>query len=147
MTNAGFTILLVEDDPNDAFLMERAFGKLGYGSSLKTVKDGEEAVDYLAGRGLFGDRGSHPLPGLVLLDLKLPKLSGFEVLAWMRRQPQFTNLPVGVLTSSKEKADIQRAYSLGATSYMVKPTGFDDLQSVVKTIATYWLLLNKSPDA
>jgi CheY-like chemotaxis protein len=147
MTNAGFTILLVEDDPNDIFLMERAFAKLGYGASLKAVKDGEEAVDYLAGRGSYQDRGAHPLPGLVLLDLKLPKLSGFEVLAWMRRQPQFTNLPVGVLTSSKEKGDIYRAYSLGATSYMVKPTGFDDLQSMVKAIATYWLLLNKFPDS
>ncbi len=146
MSELTGTILLVEDDPNDVLLIQRAFRRASVTNPIQVVGDGEAAVDYLAGRGPYQDRSSHPLPAIMLLDLKLPRRSGFEVLEWLRRQPGLRRLPVVVFTSSALAADIRRAYELGASSYLVKPLEFDSLQNVLRTLGTYWLGLNQRAD-
>jgi CheY-like chemotaxis protein len=140
------TVLLVEDNPDDALLTRRAFTKAGIPKLLQVVEDGERAVAYLAGNGDFADRDRFPLPLLVLLDLKLPRRSGFEVLEWLRVQPGLRRLPVVVLTSSDQSADVNRAFDLGANSYLVKPVKFDALLDMVKALNLYWLLLNEKPE-
>ena len=147
MNVTDFTLLLVEDDPNDILLIQRAMSKGGLVNPLRVVRDGEEAVAYLAGRGLYADRGRHPMPSLILLDLKLPRKSGLEVLEWLRGREEMRRVPVVVLTSSKESADINRAYELGVNSYLVKPVGFEDLLEMVKAIGMYWMILNKGPES
>jgi DNA-binding response OmpR family regulator len=109
------------------------------------VEDGEAAVFYLSGEEPYGDRDRYPLPVLILLDLKLPRKSGAEVLEWLREQPELKRLPVVVLTSSKEYADINHVYDLGANAYMVKPVAFDNLVEIVKTLNMHWLILNEKP--
>ncbi len=146
MNTAHSTILLVEDDANDFFLIQRAFRKANLANPLQVVGDGEEAVSYLIGEGHYADRMKYPLPVLLLLDLKLPRKSGLEVLTWLREQPVLKRLPVVVLTSSKEPADINRAYDLGANSYLVKPLGFDALLDMVESLNLYWLILNEKAD-
>jgi CheY-like chemotaxis protein len=141
------TILLVEDDSNDVLLIQRAFRKASLSNPLQIVEDGEAAILYLKGEESFADRDRFPLPRLILLDLKLPRKSGFEVLVWLRQQPKFYGLPVVVLTSSKENNDIQQAYLLGANSYLVKPVGFDSLLDMIKTLNLYWLMFNQTPTA
>ncbi|HEY9902455.1 MAG TPA: response regulator [Candidatus Sericytochromatia bacterium] len=138
-------ILLVEDNPQDVLLIQRAFRKANLTIPLQVVKDGEAAVQYLSGEGLYGDRLHYPLPVLILLDLKLPRKSGAEVLAWLRQQPQLKRLPVVVLTSSKEYADINNVYDLGVNAYMVKPVAFDNLVDIVKTLNMHWLIFNEKP--
>jgi CheY-like chemotaxis protein len=140
-----FTFLLVEDDPDDILLFQRAFSQASLVNPVRIVRNGEEAVNYLAGTGPYVDRVRYPLPSLVLLDLKLPKKSGLEVLEWMRSQPATQSIPVIVLTSSQESADVQRAYALGANSYLIKPVGFDGLLEIVKAIGMYWVILNQAP--
>jgi CheY-like chemotaxis protein len=139
------TILLVEDDPNDILLIQRALYKANVKHPVQVLKDGEEAVLYLGGKQMYADRDRYPLPMLMLLDLKLPRKSGFEVLRWLRQEPGLKLLPVVVLTSSAENSDIQQAYNLGANSYLVKPVGFDGLLEMIKQINLYWLGLNKKP--
>jgi CheY-like chemotaxis protein len=138
-------ILLVEDNPQDVLLIQRAFRKANLTIPLQVVNDGEAAVHYLSGEGLYGDRLDYPLPVLILLDLKLPRKSGAEVLAWLRQQPQLKRLPVVVLTSSKEYADINNVYDLGVNAYMVKPVAFDNLVDIVKTLNMHWLIFNEKP--
>lgn len=145
MTPPAPQVLLVEDDPNDILLLQRAFGKAQLTAPLQ-VNDGEEAIAYLAGQGSYADRAQHPLPQLVLLDLKLPRKSGLDVLRWLRQQPVLQRLPVVVLTSSRESSDVNRAYELGANSYLVKPVRSQDLVDMIKTLDLYWLLLNEKPD-
>jgi len=130
------TILLVEDDSNDVLLLQRAFRRAGLMHALQIVTDGDQAVSYLNGDGEFADRQAHPLPALVLLDLKLPRRSGLEVLEWLRNQPEnLKALPVIVLTSSRLSEDVDRAYGLGANSYMAKPSGnYDGLAEMVKNL-------------
>jgi DNA-binding response OmpR family regulator len=139
------TVLLVEDDPNDVLLVKRAFRKASLANPIQVVNDGEAAVAYLAGRGNFRDREQYPLPMFMLLDLKLPRKSGLEVLVWLREQPQLKRLPVVVLTSSSEVGDINLAYDLGANSYLVKPVAFEHLLNLVKAIHLYWVTLNINP--
>lgn len=141
----AFNILLVEDDPNDVLLVQRAFRKGNLSAAVHVTTDGQQAEDYLAGRDGYADRGAHPLPSLVLLDLKLPRKSGHELLAWLREQPLLKRLPVVVLTSSRESPDITRAYELGANSYLVKPVAFDDLVELMKRLNFYWRLTNQPP--
>lgn len=140
------TLLLVEDDPNDVMLFRRAKDKSNLANPLQVVEDGEAAIAYLSGQGTYADRNRYPLPALVLLDLKLPRKSGLEVLAWLRQQPGLRRLPVVVLTSSRESLDVGRAYDLGANSYLVKPVAFDSLLEMVKALGLYWLILNERPD-
>jgi CheY-like chemotaxis protein len=139
-------VLLVEDTRDDVLLIQRAFRKAGLNVRMNVVNDGEAAVDYLAGNGAYADREQHPLPMLVLLDLKLPRRSGFDVLAWIRQQPLLKRLPVVILTSSEQMQDVNRAYDLGANSYLVKPVEFDSLQEMVKTLDLYWLLWSQKPE-
>jgi CheY-like chemotaxis protein len=144
MTARPFVILLVEDDPDDVFFIENAFKKAGMTDALRVARDGEEAVDYLLGRGARADRVKNPLPALVLLDLKLPRKSGLEVLEWRRTQPELMRIPVVVLTSSQTNADISAAYERGANSYLVKPIDLSAQLSMVKAIRAYWIDVNKA---
>lgn len=141
------TILLVEDDPNDVFLMERALRKAKLTNPLHVVEDGEQALAYLEGEGPYEDRAVYPLPVLILLDLKLPRKSGFEVLAWLRQQSGLKRVPVVVLTSSKEPSDVNRAYDLGSNSYLVKPLGLEEMSKLVDALNLYWLILNEKPES
>ncbi|UCD56442.1 MAG: response regulator [Candidatus Hydrogenedentota bacterium] len=138
-------ILLVEDDENDVRLIQRALRKGDVPNPIEVVRDGERALDYLFAQGEYADRDRYPLPSLVLLDLKLPKYSGHEVLERIKGEPVLRRLPVVVLTSSTESADINRAYDLGANSYLVKPVRLDDLEKLAQATHLYWLLLNQSP--
>ena len=140
-------ILLVEDDPNDVFLLERAFEKAGLRDLLKVVTDGGQAIDYLSGRGAYEDREQFPLPFLLLLDLKMPGTDGFEVLQWVRAQPELARLLIVVLTSSNVQSDVDRAYELGANSYLVKPVGFDEMVNLIKRFEIYWTEINRTPSA
>ncbi len=140
------TILLVEDDSNDVLLLRRAFRKADLANPLMVVGDGEQATAYLTGDGQYSDRERFPLPIVVLLDLKLPRRSGLEVLAWLRDQPGLRRLPVVVLTASRESADINTAYERGASSYLVKPVAFDSLVEMVKAFNLYWVILNEKPE-
>ena len=138
-------ILVVEDHADDVMLIRRAFQKAKVLCPLVVVEDGDSAVDYLQGTGNYADPHAHPLPVLVLLDLKLPRRSGLEVLEWLRQQPSLRALPVVILTSSKENADIKRAYELGANTYLSKPVEFDALLEIVKTLNLYWLVMAEQP--
>ncbi|HYT59611.1 MAG TPA: response regulator [Haliangiales bacterium] len=146
MNTRECVIMLAEDDPNDVLLFQRAFQKLNLANPIQVVRDGEEAVAYLSGQGEYGDRERHPMPVLLLLDLKMPRRSGFEVLQWLRQQSGLKRLPVVVLTSSNQHPDINRAFDLGANSYLVKPGGFDSLLELVKGLDMYWLILNEKPE-
>ena len=141
----AFTVLHVDDDSNDILLVRRAFQKAGVETPPANVGDGLEAEDYLAGRGEYSDRARYPLPSLVLLDIKLPKKSGLEVLGWMREQPDLRLIPVIMLTSSQNNGDIRRAYELGANSYLVKPTEIGTLVEMVKALNVYWMIYNRQP--
>jgi CheY-like chemotaxis protein len=140
---SGGTILLVEDEPDDADLLIRAFRKAGIENPVRHVEDGDAAVAYLAGEAPFGNRQESPLPIVVLLDLKLPRRSGFEVLAWLQDQPALRRLPVVVLTSSGQLDDVNRAYDLGANSYLVKPITTAALHDTVRAVHAYWIGLNR----
>ncbi|HUR57156.1 MAG TPA: response regulator [Opitutaceae bacterium] len=137
------TILLVEDEENDVLFMEMAFEKTGLAQSFQVAEDGQEAIDYLSGKGEFADRTRHPLPALVFLDLKLPRVMGMDVLKWIREQPEMDTMVVIVLTSSQQKSDIQLACSLGANSYLVKPSNPFQLTELVELVKRYWLQLNQ----
>ena len=136
------TILHVEDNSDDAELIEYAFEKVGISNPLVTVTDGDAAVDYLSGAGVFADRARYPLPALILLDLKLPRRSGVEVLRFLRNQATTKHTPVVVLTSSNQHDDIHRSYAAGANSYLVKPVGRAALIEMVQTLNAYWIELN-----
>ncbi len=131
------TVLLVEDDPNDRLIVQNAFERATRGIQLRTCVDGEDAICYLSGSGSYADRRGNPFPDLVLLDLKLPRKSGLEVLQWIRGCPAFCRLPVFVMSSSQERGDIDLAYALGATSYLVKEVDIRILRSVVRGIGAY----------
>ncbi|MGA9853190.1 MAG: response regulator [Gammaproteobacteria bacterium] len=140
------TILLAEDDQNDVMLVKRAFSKSRIINPIACVGNGEEAVAYLRGDGKYADRQQHPLPFMLLLDLKLPRLSGHEVLQWLRGQPLLKRLPVVVLTSSRQPADINLAYELGANSYLVKPVVFEEFSALMQQLRVYWLMLSEHPE-
>lgn len=137
------TILLVEDNPDDSELIRYAFEKLGINNPLVAMADGDAAVSYLCGTGAYSDRRRNPLPALILLDLKLPRRSGFEVLQFARAQTATRHTPVVVLTSSNQHDDIKRAYELGANSYLVKPVSRDALIEMVRSLDAYWIKLNQ----
>jgi CheY-like chemotaxis protein len=139
------TILLVEDNEDDQFFMKQAQQKAGIQNPMHIVHDGQQALDYLKGAGEYGDRQKYPLPFLVLLDLKLPLVSGLEVLEWIRSQPALETIIIVFLTSSREDRDIDRAYRLGANSYLVKPATAAKLEEMVKSLGEYWLRYNEPP--
>jgi len=138
------TILLVEDDANDVFFMRRAMTAAGIINPLHVTSDGRQAMHYLGGTGKYIDREKFPLPCLVLLDLNLPVVMGLDVLQWIRAQPELTAVIVLILSSSNLATDINRAYQLGANSYLVKPSDPDKLQEILVRMKQYWLELNQS---
>ncbi len=144
MQNQG-VILLVEDDPDAVLLMRKAFEAASIANPLRVVGDGDDLIAYLSGAAPYDDRQENPQPTMVLLDLKLPRKSGFELLEWVRKSPKLTRLIMVVLTSSRETKDISKAYALGANSYLVKPTSFHDLVDLVKMLKSYWLAHNQFP--
>jgi len=134
-----FVILLAEDDVNDALLVERALSRAGIHNPIMIVRDGQEAIDYLEGKGPFADRKNFPLPTLALLDIKMPKKNGLEVLEWVRHNGGGLKLlPVIIMSSSSIQEDIDRAYQLGVNAYLVKPTAFDELVETLKTTTDFW---------
>jgi len=132
-------ILLAEDDENDIYLMGRAFERAGIPNPLHIVRNGKEAVDYLSGAAHYSNRAKFPLPGLLLLDLKMPWMDGFDVLKWLRGNPQFNTLPVVVLTSSKIQKDVDESRQLGVYDYRVKPHGCEDLVKLMDDVRRCWL--------
>lgn len=140
------TLLLVEDDPADARLLFRAMHKADLPVRVHHIKDGDEAIAYLTGEGAYADRCAHPLPQLVIMDLKLPRRSGLEVLRWIRQQESaVAQLPVVMLSSSHHGVDINQAYEYGVNSYLVKPETSDQFLSIVTLLKTYWFFNNKGP--
>jgi two-component system, response regulator len=138
-------VLLVEDNATDAELTIREFKKHNLANNLAWVKDGAEALDFLFARGKYADRNIHSKPKIILLDLRLPKVDGLEVLTKIKSDPRTREIPVVVLTSSKEDKDIKESYKLGANSFIVKPVNFDSFSEVVTQIGLYWLLINEPP--
>jgi CheY-like chemotaxis protein len=137
------TLLLVEDNPSDEKLTRRAFGKSGSSCEFVVVRDGAEALDYLFGVGRYAE-GTRQLPHVVLLDLKLPRIDGFEVLRRVRDNERTRLVPVVVLTASREEQDVRRSYELGANAYLRKPVDFLEFAETAKVIGAFWLGLNES---
>ena len=138
-------ILLVEDNPNDIELALHALKKHNLANRIQVVRDGAEALDFLFARGAFSHRDINQTPRVVLLDLKLPKVDGLEVLRQIKGDPRTRKIPVVVLTSSREERDVMESYNLGVNSYILKPVDFQQFTEAVRTIGLYWLLLNEPP--
>jgi CheY-like chemotaxis protein len=132
--NAPLNILIAEDNADDVFLLEQAFRKAGATSQLHVVGDGVEARAYLRGEEAYSDRNKHPFPEILLLDLNMPRLNGFEFLEWLHQDSQLSGLTVHVLTSSARAADVQRVYQLGANSYIIKPSRLSDLTEWIRVL-------------
>jgi CheY-like chemotaxis protein len=138
-------VLLVEDNPGDVLLFQRAYRKAQVAYPLQVINDGQAAIDYLQGAAPYNERRHFPMPSLVLLDLKLPRKSGHEVLAWIRSQAALRRLPVVILSSSNQQIDVDRAYDLTINSYLVKPATSTALLELVRLIEQYWLRANMQP--
>ena|SRR5436309_1014868 len=145
MENNQFTVLLVEDDLNDIFLVKRAFKKARIRNPLQVVTDGQEAELYLRGEGKYADRETYPVPKLVVMDIKMPRRSGFEVLEWAKRDGPLRRIPIVIVSSSDNPDDINRAYELGANAYMVKPVDFLAVERLFESITHYWGLACAKP--
>jgi CheY-like chemotaxis protein len=139
-------ILLAEDNEDHAFLVQAAFERAGFPNCLAHVANGEQAIAYLKGQGPYEDRGRYPLPRLMLLDLKMPVMDGFEVLEWTRNSPEWRHLPITILTTSLQPGEISRAYDLGANSFLTKPADFPEFLEAVKDLCNHWLVRNDLPD-
>ena len=145
MSVRGETILLVEDNPDDVELTMRAFKKNNIANYVVIARDGVEALDYLFGTGAYTDRDTNDTPRIILLDLKLPKLDGLQVLERLRNDERTRLTPVVILTSSKEEQDLVSGYKSGANSYVSKPVDFNQFVEAVRQIGLYWLLINEVP--
>jgi len=140
-----YTVLHVEDEPADRMIVSAAFKKAAPNVLLKAAIDGEQAIAYLSGQGVFANRELHPMPLLVLLDIKLPRKSGLEVLEWIRKHPTLKSMPVLMLTSSSESNDLDRAYALGANSYLVKTVDLPAMREIVRGIGEYAAIVAAPP--
>jgi two-component system, response regulator len=145
MMEEAMEILLVEDDPQDVRLTLRALQNENLGNRIEVARDGEEALDFLFCRGAHSNRSPHHPPQLVLLDLKLPKVDGLQILREIKASPATQTIPVVVLTSSSEQRDVVESYKLGVNSYIQKPVDFDQFRQAIKTLGFYWLVLNEPP--
>jgi len=139
-------ILLAEDEEDYVLLIRRAFSQANIPYPLQVVWNGQEAISYLKGEGKYSNRDEYPLPDLLLLDLKMPRVNGFEVLQWIRSQPGLSSLRVLVLTSSDQIRDVNEAYKLGANSFLVKPLDFEDFAELNRLIQEFWLKASKAPE-
>ena len=138
-------ILVAEDLENDRILIRRAFQQANILNPICFVKDGVEVIEYLQGEGRYANRAEYPLPGLLLLDLKMPKVDGFEVITWIRQHKHLSALRIVVLTSSPDLPDVNKAYELGANSFLVKPVDFKRFTDISRAIKGYWLWMDKAP--
>ena len=139
MDEKQFTVLLVEDDLNDIFLVKRAFKVAHIHNPLQVVTDGVEAIQYLSGEGKYADRGAYPLPRLIVMDIKMPRSTGFEVLEWVKGDGRpLRRIPIVIVSSSDNPNDINRAYELGANAYMVKPMDYRAVEHLFQSITHYW---------
>lgn len=138
MEDRQFTVLLVEDDLNDIFLVKRAFKMAQIQNPLQVATDGLEAINYLQGEGKYADREAYPLPRLIVMDIKMPRKSGFEVLEWVKHHGPLRRIPVVIVSSSDNPSDINRAYEMGANAYMVKPVSFRAVEHLFESITHYW---------
>ena len=139
-------LLIVEDNEDDIFFVERIFKQIGARCELRFARDGMEAIDYLSGRGTFKDRAKYPMPTIILMDLKMPRRNGFEVLEWMHNQPEIKLIPTIVVTSSTLQEDVTRAYRLGANAVMNKPVDKDSLLQMLKSFHIYWTDFVEMPE-
>jgi CheY-like chemotaxis protein len=147
MDNKQFTVLLVEDDLNDIFLVKRAFRTARIPNPLQVVTDGEEAISYLRGEGKYSDRVAYPLPKLIVMDIKMPRRSGFEVIEWVKGDMRpLRRIPIVIVSSSDSPADINRAYELGANAYMIKPMDYRAVEHLFESITHYWGLECAKPE-
>ena len=138
-------VLVAEDRDDDLFMLRRSFQQLGFETPVQYVRDGDETIAYLAGDGKFANRVEYPLPDLLLLDLKMPRKNGFDVLEWIQGQPELDALRVVVLTTSDDIFEVNRAYKLGASSFLTKPFNFTEFRDIVQAVHNYWLNLNRAP--
>jgi CheY-like chemotaxis protein len=142
-----FSVLLVEDDLNDIFLVKRAFKMAHLSNPLQVVTDGQEAINYLKGETKYADRTIFPFPKLIVMDIKMPRRTGFEVLDWVKGHGgMLRRIPVVIVSSSDNPSDINRAYELGANAYMVKPVNFKDVEHLFESITQYWGLQCAKPE-
>jgi len=139
------SILVADDDAQDTMLVQMAVERACLNLRLEAVKDGEEAINYLMGREPYADRNAHPFPSMMLLDLKMPRVNGFDVLDFVRRQPGLRQLPIVIFSSSDDPKDIRRAYDAGANSYLCKPHSHGDLSALLKALEDYWFKFNHFP--
>lgn len=139
------TILLVEDNDDDVFLITRAFKQAGLVTPMVRATDGQDAIDYLSGKGAYADRVKFPMPALVLLDIKMPFISGLEVLRWLRGQASLAALPVVMFTTSSQECDVRSAYNSGANAFLVKPARLEECASVAIVIKQFWIDTNIAP--
>ncbi len=138
-------VLMVDDSQQDVALVREACSEVECPVDLRAVDGGRVAMDYLEGRPPFSERAAHPFPALILLDLQMPGVSGFDVLTWLRKRSEdWRRTPVVVLTTSHDAVDVRRAYDLGANSFLVKPTGFAELAAAIDQVVTYWIGRNRS---
>ena len=137
-------VLVAEDRDEDLFILRRAFEQLGFQTPVQYVHNGEQAIAYLAGEGRFANRVEYPLPNLLLLDLKMPRKNGFEVLQWIQERPELNTLRTVVLTTSDDIFEVNRAYKLGASSFLTKPLNFTEFRDMIQAVHIYWLALNKA---
>lgn len=138
------TILLVDDSENDILLTRMAFKRAGFNSALQEVRNGEQAIAYLKGDGVYSDRNQYPMPSIMLMDLNMPMKNGFDVLGWVRERPAFKRLSIVILTASMRPEDVERAFSLGANSYLVKPSDIAALGEMVRCLRD-WIQINHFP--
>jgi CheY-like chemotaxis protein len=139
-------LLVAEDSEDDVFLLERALQQTGVAIYARFVRDGQEAVNYLEGLGDFSDRQQYPMPALIMLDLKMPRLDGFDVLEWVKSRPDHRRTPVIIFSSSDDPRDIDRAYNLGASCYLAKPSAAGQMPDLVQILDAYWRRFVKLPD-
>jgi CheY-like chemotaxis protein len=147
MDNRDFSVLLVEDDLNDIFLVKRAFKMAQVKNPLQIVTDGQEAILYLKAEGKYADRSAYPVPKLIVMDIKMPRKTGFEVLEWVKGDGRPTRrIPIVIVSSSDNPSDINRAYELGANAYMVKPMDYRAVEHLFQSITQYWGLECAKPE-
>ncbi len=139
------TLLLADDDPDDRFLTEEALKESRLVNNIQTVEDGEELMDYLHHRGRFSDQEKYPVPGVILLDLNMPKKDGREALQEIKSDPELRKIPIIILTTSKAEEDIYRSYDLGVNSFITKPVSFEALVDIMKTLGKYWFEIVELP--